>query len=88
VRLTRFYGHFEGDAMTYRGPGEVARLRAEHDALKIFRGKVTAAGLLQGAELDGIDAEAATLVDGAVKAAEAAALPTAADLATDVYARY
>src|SRR5262249_14110207 len=88
VRLMRFYGHFEGDAMTYRGPDEVARFRAEHDSLKIFRGKVTAAGLLKDGELDGVDAQVAKLIDDGVAAAETAALPTQADLATDVYAHY
>ena len=27
-RVLRYYGHFEGDAMTYRGPGEVAAYKA------------------------------------------------------------
>ncbi len=27
VKLSRFYGHFEGDAQTYRGPDEVKNLR-------------------------------------------------------------
>ena len=27
VKLTRYYGHFEGDAMTYRRPDEVAQVR-------------------------------------------------------------
>jgi acetoin:2,6-dichlorophenolindophenol oxidoreductase subunit alpha len=29
VKLMRYYGHFEGDAMTYRAPGEVAKGREE-----------------------------------------------------------
>ena len=29
VKLTRFYGHFEGDAMTYRAADEVAKARAQ-----------------------------------------------------------
>jgi acetoin:2,6-dichlorophenolindophenol oxidoreductase subunit alpha len=88
VKLTRYYGHFEGDAMTYRAPGEVAKLRAEKDSLKIFRNRVTEAGLLEGKDLDAIDAEVASLIDRSVALSEAAALPTAADLTTDVYVRY
>jgi acetoin:2,6-dichlorophenolindophenol oxidoreductase subunit alpha len=88
VKLMRFYGHFEGDAMTYRGPGEVARLREEKDSLKIFRRKVTAAGLLQDHELDIVEEEITDLIDEAVRAAETAVFPTAADLLTDVYVRY
>ncbi|MDE2581968.1 MAG: thiamine pyrophosphate-dependent dehydrogenase E1 component subunit alpha [Rhodospirillales bacterium] len=88
VKLTRYYGHFEGDAMTYRGQGEVARLRQESDCLKVFRRKVTEAGLLDDPELDGIEAEVTEAIDAAVRDAEADALPTAADLVTNVYDRY
>ncbi len=88
VRLSRYYGHFEGDAMTYRAPGEVAKLREEKDSLKIFRKQVTSAGLLERNDIDAVDDEVAKLIDEAVAASEAAAMPSDADLATDVYARY
>jgi TPP-dependent pyruvate/acetoin dehydrogenase alpha subunit len=88
VELSRYYGHFEGDAMTYRAPGEVAKLRDEKDSLKIFRKQVTSAGLLDHGEIDAVDVEVAKLIDEAVAAAETAAMPTEADLATDVYMRY
>ncbi|MDE2333594.1 MAG: thiamine pyrophosphate-dependent dehydrogenase E1 component subunit alpha [Rhodospirillales bacterium] len=88
VRLTRFYGHFEGDAMTYRAQGEVTKLRAGHDSLQIFRGKVTQAGVLSGEDLDVVEADVAKLIDDAVSRSEAAAMPTEADLLTDVYVRY
>jgi pyruvate dehydrogenase E1 component alpha subunit len=32
VKFTRYYGHFEGDAQTYRAPGEVQKLRDERTA--------------------------------------------------------
>lgn len=88
VKLTRFYGHFEGDAMTYRAQGEVAKFREEKDALKIFRARVTSAGLIDAAELDKIDAEVSKLIDESVAKSEAAALPALPDLTTDVYLRY
>ena len=88
VKLTRFYGHFEGDAMTYRAPGEIAKLRAECDSLKIFRSRVTEAGLLEPHDLDAIEKEVARLIDESVAASEAGAMPTEADLTTDVYVRY
>ena len=88
VRLSRYYGHFEGDAMTYRAPGEVAKLREEKDSLKIFRKQVTSAGLLEHDDIDAVDDEVAKLIDEAVAASEAAALPSDVDLATDVYAKY
>ena len=37
VRLNRFYGPFEGDAMTYRHPDEVPHIRANLDPLNLFR---------------------------------------------------
>ena len=88
ARLARYYGHFEGDAMTYRAPGEVAKLRAEKDPLGMFRRQVVSAGLLEDPELDTIDAEVAGLIDEAVAASEAAASPKETDLVTDVYVNY
>jgi pyruvate dehydrogenase E1 component alpha subunit len=88
VKLTRFYGHFEGDAMTYRAAGEIAKFREEKDSLKIFRSRVTSAGLIDGAELDAIDAQVGKLIDESVASSEAAAMPALPDLTTDVYLRY
>ncbi|MGH4027520.1 thiamine pyrophosphate-dependent dehydrogenase E1 component subunit alpha [Actinomycetota bacterium Odt1-20B] len=88
VRLERYYGHFEGDAQTYRAPEEVARARSGRDCLTRFRHRVTATGELTLEQLDSIDAEAARLVDDAVSEAVAAPPPTAADLETDVYIAY
>jgi TPP-dependent pyruvate/acetoin dehydrogenase alpha subunit len=88
VRLNRYYGHFEGDAMTYRGPNEVERLRKERDCLARFRRQVTEAGLLDAAALDEIEREIVAEVDRSVRDAKAAAQPTEADLMTDVYASY
>ena len=88
MKLARFYGHHEGDSQTYRGPDEVKILRRDHDCLKIFRQRVTGAGLLQGDELDAIDAEVAGVMDRGVEAARAAPRPTADQLTTDVYVSY
>ena len=87
-KLNRYYGHFEGDAQTYRGPDEVKKLRESRDCLAMFREKVTGAGLLDLAQLDAIKSEAEALVDGAVAKAKVAPTPTAADLLTDVYVSY
>ncbi len=88
VRLNRYFGHFEGDAMTYRGPGEVERLRTERDCLADFRRRVTEAALLDQDVLDGLDREITAAIDRSVGAAKAAARPGEADLLTDVYASY
>ena len=88
VKLNRYYGHFEGDAMTYRREGEVAAIRAEKDCLDLFRKKVTSASLLSDDELNTVDSEVDALIDTAVAGAEASARPTADDLPTDVYISY
>ncbi|MGK9231618.1 thiamine pyrophosphate-dependent dehydrogenase E1 component subunit alpha [Inquilinus limosus] len=88
VKLNRYYGHFEGDAQTYRAPGEVDAIRAQRDSLDLFRNRVTEAGLLEAAQLDAIDAEIRQEIDRAVVEAKAAPVPGPADLLTDVYVSY
>lgn len=84
----RFYGHFEGDPQRYRAKGELDRIRAERDCIKKFRETVTEAKLLDGAELDKIDAEVATRIEKAVEGARKAERPTAEDVLVDVYIDY
>jgi len=88
VKLNRYFGHFEGDAMTYRGDGEVDALRQSRDSLQIFRQRVSETGLLEAAEMDEIDRSVAGLVDEAVSESVAAPPPTRDDLTTDVYVTY
>ena len=88
VKLNRYFGHFEGDAQTYRGEGEVEKLRDSIDCLKAFRQRVTETSLLEPAQLDEIEAEAKALIDKAVADSIAAPAPTEADLLTDVYVKY
>ena len=84
----RFFGHFEGDPQRYRGEGELDRIREERDCLKIFRQSVTEAKLLEGADLDKVDAEVMALIEEAVDEARKAPRPTATDVLTDVYISY
>ena len=88
LKTSRFFGHYEGDAGTYRAADEVDRLRAEKDCLAGFRRRVLEAGLLAAAQMDAIDAETEQLVDEAVRAAKASPMPAAADLLTDAYLAY
>ena len=88
VKLMRHYGHFEGDAMTYRGIREVDDLKANRDCIDSFRRRVTEAGLLESDQLDVIDGEVKALIDDALSEAKAAPPPTEADLMTDIYATY
>ncbi|MGI9305049.1 MAG: thiamine pyrophosphate-dependent dehydrogenase E1 component subunit alpha [Gammaproteobacteria bacterium] len=88
VDTYRYYGHFEGDAITYRGDGERDKVKAEKDCLKKFREHVTGTGLLEASQLDQIDTQVAQLIDEAVAEAQSAPPPTEADLLTDVYVSY
>jgi len=87
-KMVRFFGHFEGDAQTYRGEGENEYNRENRDCLKLFRARVTEAGVIDAGEFDAIDAEVLAAIDQAVEQAVSAPLPEAADLTTDVYVRY
>jgi pyruvate dehydrogenase E1 component alpha subunit len=87
-KMVRFFGHFEGDAQTYKAEGENEYNRANNDCLKIFRTRVTEAQVIADDEFDAIDTEVLALIDTAVEKAIAAPLPTAADLTSDVYINY
>jgi pyruvate dehydrogenase E1 component alpha subunit len=87
-KMVRFFGHFEGDAQTYRGPGELEDIRANKDCVKIMRQKLTDADVVAEDELAAIDAEVATLINDAVAEAVAAPLPGLEELTTDVYVSY
>ncbi|MGO4306439.1 thiamine pyrophosphate-dependent dehydrogenase E1 component subunit alpha [Cupriavidus sp. RAF12] len=87
-KMIRFYGHFEGDAQTYRAAGELDDIRANKDCLKQFARTVTQAGVVSREELDAIDREVAALIEHAVQEAKAAPLPGPEDLLTDVYVSY
>ncbi|CAI8797661.1 MULTISPECIES: thiamine pyrophosphate-dependent dehydrogenase E1 component subunit alpha [unclassified Pseudomonas] len=88
VKLTRYYGHFEGDAQTYRAPDEVKHFREHNDCLMQFRERTTRAGLLEASQLDRIDQEVESLIENAVRKAKSDPKPSAADLLTDVYVSY
>ncbi len=87
-KVNRYFGHFEGDAQTYRAENEVENLRCEKDCLDNFRRRVASAGLIDEGELDRIDEEVKQLINEAVEEAKAAPDPKADDLLTDVYVSY
>ncbi|MGE8178680.1 thiamine pyrophosphate-dependent dehydrogenase E1 component subunit alpha [Pseudomonas fluorescens] len=88
VKLTRYYGHFEGDAQTYRAPDEVKHFREHNDCLMQFRKRIIRAGQAQASQLDQIDSEVELLIENAVLKAKSAPKPSAADLLSDVYVSY
>src|SRR5260221_5712931 len=87
-KLNRYYGHFEGDAQTYRGKDEVKKLRESIDCIARFRTRVTETGLLETKQLDAIDQEVDGHIAGALVKAKAALYPKPEALFTDVYASY
>ncbi len=87
-KMVRFYGHFEGDAQTYRAPGELDDIRANHDCIKILTAQLTKSGVITADEIAAIDQEVIDLIETAVKEAKAAPQPTLADLTSDVYINY
>jgi acetoin:2,6-dichlorophenolindophenol oxidoreductase subunit alpha len=88
MKLSRYFGHFEGDAQTYRAPGEVQKLREEKDCLKRFEEQAVRAELVGADDLRKVDEEVKQLIDDAVTKAKAAPLPGKEDLLTDVYVSY
>ena len=87
-KVNRYFGHFEGDAQTYRAENEVEDIRNEKDCLMLFRQRVTSAGLVEEEDLDDIDKEVGQLIDEAVEEGQAAPEPGEDDLLTDVYVSY
>lgn len=88
VKAPRYFGHYTGDADTYRSAEEKTNAREQQDCLTIFRDRVLGANLLPANQLAAIDAEAGEAVDAAVTAARLAPSPAASELTTDVYVRY
>jgi pyruvate dehydrogenase E1 component alpha subunit len=87
-KMIRFFGHFEGDAQTYRGATEVEELRANSDCIKQFVSRVTEAKEISPEEIESIDREAVALIQDALEKAKAAPLPSPTELTTDVYVSY
>ena len=87
-KMVRFFGHFEGDAQTYRAKGENEENRANKDCIKIFRKRVGGAGVISDAEFDKIDKEVMHAIEESVQRAKKDPLPSAKELLTDVYVSY
>ena len=87
-KVNRYFGHFEGDAQTYRGPDEVKKLREKKDCITQFVNKAASAALIEKNHVAAIDQEVTALIDDAVTQAKAAAEPGGEDLLTDVYVSF
>jgi acetoin:2,6-dichlorophenolindophenol oxidoreductase subunit alpha len=87
-KMVRFFGHFEGDAQTYKAKDENELNRANRNCITMFADRVREAGVVTAAELEAIDKEVEALIDDAVVAAKNAPPPTPRELTTDVYVSY
>ena len=87
AKAFRYYGHFEGDNLSYATEQERARNR-ERDPIAKFRQRVLDRGLLTEEELAEIDAHVKQTIEDAVKLAQEAPYPAAEECFTDVYVSY
>ena len=88
IKTSKVYGHFEGDAISYRTKEENEKIKNEEDPLKIFKKKVTESGLLELSQLEKLESDAKEQVKIAVEESKKADFPTEKDLLTDVYIKY
>lgn len=87
AKTWRYFGHFEGDQVTYRTAEQSAAYR-EHDPLIVFAAQAKDRGLLTDADLERLDREAEAAVDEAIRFAEASPLPRPEEALADVYVAY
>jgi acetoin:2,6-dichlorophenolindophenol oxidoreductase subunit alpha len=84
----RNYGHFEGDAQTYKTEEEKAEHLNERDAIALFRRHLLATQTLTADEISGIERDVEAAVQEAIRFAEESPYPDASELLTDVYVSY
>jgi pyruvate dehydrogenase E1 component alpha subunit len=87
-KVARYFGHFEGDTQTYRGPDEVKKVRESRDCIAALARVLRESGSTDSSELEGIERQVIAEVDDAIAYARTAACPEASDLLTDVYISY
>ena len=83
----RYYGHFEGDPLTYYTDEMRAEFRAR-DPIDRFRKQVLERNLLSAQEMDAIDARVRQAIDDAIAFAEQSPMPAPEELLADVYVSY
>lgn len=83
----RYYGHFEGDAVTYY-TDEMREEFRERDPIDKFRQNVLERELVTEEELNEIDEKVKNAIDEAVEFAEESPMPDPKELTTDVYVSY
>jgi pyruvate dehydrogenase E1 component alpha subunit len=83
----RYYGHFEGDTVTYRTKEEVEAHRTR-DAIEAIHRSIVERGIATAEELDAIDKKVQDSIDLAWQFAESAPYPAPEEALTDVYVKY
>jgi pyruvate dehydrogenase E1 component alpha subunit len=87
ARAFRYYGHFQGDPLTYRTPEEEEEYRRK-DPIEQFRRRVVERNLVTEEELEAIDVQAKEAIEEAIRFAEASPYPAHEELLRDVYVSY
>lgn len=83
----RYFGHFEGDTITYRTKEEVASYRSR-DPIIALRRSMQDRGIVTAEELDTIDNRVAERIEAAWQFAQKTPLPAPEEALTDVYVSY
>jgi pyruvate dehydrogenase E1 component alpha subunit len=84
----RFYGHFEGDQITYRTAEMSADYRQEHDPLTLFAKQASERNLLTEKDIERIGRDAEEQVDAAIDFAGNSPLPAPEEALDHVYVSY
>ena len=87
AKTYRYYGHFQGDQVTYRTDEEL-QAHKERDAIAHVRTQLIEQGIASAEELDAIDARVAKQLDDAWEVGKAAPFPEPEETLTDVYVSY
>jgi pyruvate dehydrogenase E1 component alpha subunit len=87
AKTYRFYGHFQGDTITYRTDDEVSKYR-DRDPIRGLRTYLVDHEIATAAELDAIDQTVTDALDQSWTEAKAAPWPAAEDALTNVYVSY
>jgi pyruvate dehydrogenase E1 component alpha subunit len=87
AKTWRYYGHFEGDQITYRKPEQSEAYR-KHDPIPTFARQAVERKLLTQAEVDDLNRAAMKAIEDAVDFAEKSPNPKPEDALADVYVAY
>jgi acetoin:2,6-dichlorophenolindophenol oxidoreductase subunit alpha len=87
AKTWRYFGHFEGDQVTYRTAEQSAAYR-EHDPLTFFAKQAIERGLMTADQVEERDRAAEAAVEEAIAFAEQSPQPQPEDALDDVYVAY